>query len=246
MIIFILFMVFKAHHDIIKYRSIIDGRLPEEFDKYCIFFISDIHRRKINLKTLQTIQNDIDIVVIGGDLTEKGVPIERTRQNLIALKQFGVPIYFIWGNNDYEINFKKLNQVLQEENVVILKDSYIDIKRNSSTLSLIGFDYHEDEESSGKLDWQQIKGAYRLLLTHVPRSFYDLDPHIQKSIHTVLAGHTHGGQIRIFGKGFYQRGGLHLSGETNIFISEGYGYTFLPFRLQTNAECHVLTFRKQE
>lgn len=239
-------MVFKAHHDIIEYRSIIDSRLPEEFDKYCIFFISDIHRRKISINTLQTIHNDIDMVVIGGDLTEKGVPIERTRQNLRTLKQFGVPIYFIWGNNDYEIKSKDLNQVLHEEKIIILKDTYINIKRNGSTLSVIGFDYHEDEACSGKLDWQQIKGEYRLLLTHVPRSFYDLDPHIKKSIHTVLAGHTHGGQIRIFDKGFYQKGGLHISRETNIFISEGYGYTFLPFRLQTNAECHVLTFKKYE
>src|SRR5690625_3543123 len=118
MIIFTLFMIFKAHHDIIEYRSIIDSRLPEAFDKYCIFFISDIHSRKISINTLQTIKSDIEMVVIGGDLTEKGVPIERTRQNLRTLKQFGVPIYFIWGNNDYEIKSKDLDQVLHEENIV--------------------------------------------------------------------------------------------------------------------------------
>lgn len=246
MIVLILFMFFKAHRDILEYRSIVDDRLPGAFDGYCVLYISDIHRRKINPVTLKAIKKKVNLVVIGGDLTEKGVPLERTRQNLKLLKQFGVEVYFIWGNNDYEINSEKLNQVLSEENIIILKDSYINIIRDEHVLSVIGFDYHEDENSYMNIDWQHIKGDYRLLLTHVPRSFYELDRHIQESIHSVLAGHTHGGQIRIFGFGFYQRGGLHKFDQTNVFISEGYGYTFLPLRLQTNAECHVLTFKKHE
>lgn len=239
-------MFFKAHHDILEYRTIIDHRLPEPFENYAVFYISDIHRRKINPKTIKAVNKEINIVVIGGDLVEKGVPLERTRQNLKLLKYFGVPIYFVWGNNEYEVNFKRFNQLLNEEEVIVLQDSYINITRNELTLSLIGFDYHEEEEKYGKIDWSQMNGDYRLLLTHVPDSFYQLDLHIQHSIHTVLAGHTHGGQIRIFNIGLYQRGGLHVYKQTNIFISEGYGYTFLPFRLQTNAECHVLTFNKSK
>lgn len=238
-------MLFKAHHDIIEYRSIVDHRLPEEFDDYCVFFISDIHRRRINPNTLKMINKEINIVLIGGDLTEKGVPLERTRQNLRLLRQFNLPIYFVWGNNDFEKDTEQLNQVLHEENIIILKDSYVNITRKDHTLSVIGFDYHEEEENRIDLNWEHIKDNYCLLLTHVPRSFYQLDPYIRKYIHTVLAGHTHGGQIRIFDIGFYQRGGLHVFEKANVLISEGYGYTFLPFRLQTNAECHVLTFKKQ-
>lgn len=245
MILLGFWMVFKAHHDIVEYRSIVDDRLPKGFDQYCIFFISDIHRRKINPKTMKSIQNKIELIVIGGDLTEKGVPLERTRKNLRLLKEFGAPIYFVWGNNDYEINQNRLNQMFNEEKVNVLKDSYINIIRNDSTMSVIGFDYHEDDESQTEIDWQRIKKHYCLLLTHVPRSFYELDSYHRKNIHTVLAGHTHGGQIRIFGLGPYQRGGFHLFKQTNVLISEGYGYTFLPFRLQTNAECHVLTFKTQ-
>ncbi len=246
MAVLILFMFFKAHHDILEYRSIVDHRLPETFDDYSVFYISDIHRRQINPNTIKAIKKEINLVVIGGDLTEKGVPLARTRQNLRLLKRFGVPLYFVWGNNDYEINPEKLNQLLNEEEIVILKDSYINITRSEHTLCVIGFDYHENEEDDVELDWSEINGDYRLLLTHVPSSFYKLTPQIQESIHTVLAGHTHGGQIRIFGIGFYQKGGLQVLGQTNVFISEGYGYTFLPLRLQTNAECHVITFKKQE
>lgn len=242
----IIFMFFKAHYDVVDERSIVDDRLPECFDNYCIFYISDIHRRTINPNTLNAHKKKVDIVVIGGDLTEKGVPLKRTEQNLKLLKQFEVPIYFVWGNNDYEVNFKKLNELLEKEGIVILKDSYINIKRGKQMLTLIGFDYHENEEDYGKVDWPNIIGDYRVLLTHVPQSFYALDPNCQRSIHTVLSGHTHGGQIRILGVGFYQKGGLHIFRQTNIFISEGYGYTLLPFRLQTNAECHLITLKISE
>lgn len=245
MLAFILYMTFKAHQDNIKYRSIVDKRLPKEFNGFRVFFISDIHRRRINPHTLKSIKEDINIVVIGGDLTEKAVPLQRTRKNLKLLRQFNVPIYFVWGNNDREVNVKKFQYMLHEEDIIILKDSYINIMRNEQILTLIGFDYYEEENFQINLNWNQIKDNYCLLLTHVPHSFYNLDPYIQRNIHTVLAGHTHGGQIRFFNIGFYQRGGLHMFGKTNIFISEGYGYTFLPFRLQTDAECHVLTFKKQ-
>ena len=50
-----------------------------------IFFISDIHRRKIDKRLLDKINNEIDIVVIGGDLAEKGVPHSRISKNVREL-----------------------------------------------------------------------------------------------------------------------------------------------------------------
>src|SRR5690625_2596921 len=190
MVSLILFMFFKAHHDIVEYRSIVDNRLPESFEHYCLFYISDIHRRKINAKKLETNNKELNIIVIGEELTEKDVTLKRTQHNLRLLKQFGVPIYFVWGNNDYEIEFEKLIQLLNEEHIIILKDSYINITHDKHTLNLIGFDYHENGEDYGEIDWSKMIGDYRVLLTHVPQAFYELDPIIQGSIHTVLAGHT--------------------------------------------------------
>lgn len=239
-----IFMIFTAHHDTIDYRTFQDDALPESFDQHCIFFISDIHRRKINLRTLKSINKDIHMVVIGGDLTEKGVPLERTRENIRRLKQLGAPIYFVWGNNDYEVSPALLSDLLMKENVKIIKDSYIEMCRNGESFYVIGFDYHKDFDDRLCIDWDNIGEGYCLLLSHVPQYFYDLDVSIQERIHTVLAGHTHGGQIRFLNVGLYQRGGLDTLDHTKILVSEGYGYTFLPFRLQTKAECHVLTFKK--
>ncbi|WP_368651975.1 metallophosphoesterase [Ornithinibacillus sp. 4-3] len=238
--IFILWMIFKAHHDVLDFVMIKDKRLPAGFEGFKIFFITDIHRRKIKAKTLDAITDSIELVLIGGDMTEHGVPLDRTKQNLQLLKRFNVPIYFVWGNNDLEVNQQQLMDLFAAFDVIILADDFRKITRNGSSMQLIGFNFYEEPQYRYQIPWEDIDG-YSLLLTHTPRSFYFQTPYIQYKIQTVLAGHTHGGQIRLFNKGLYSRGGLKYYNHTNVFVSEGYGYTALPFRLQTNAECHVVT-----
>src|SRR5690625_5188862 len=217
LLILFTYMVFKAHHDQIHYQTIYDEQLPERFEGFQVFFIADIHRRKINDKTLQSIQEKIDIVLIGGDLTEKGVPIQRTQRNIQKLKTFEVPIIFVWGNNDYEVPSAQLIKLLKAENVIVLKDTLKRIVRNEDIISIVGFDYYKDNHDAPKFNWQETKGSYTILLTHKPSSFYHLTKKERHSIHTVLAGHTHGGQIRFFRLGLYQRGGLDMHQGTNIF-----------------------------
>lgn len=239
------YMIYQAHHDTIDYRTIYDERLPTEFTGFRIFFISDIHRRNISEQTLQSITESIDIVIIGGDLTERGVPLRRTKSNLKKLKKWHVPVYFVWGNHDYEAMPKKLYMLFVQEDVTILMNTNKDIIKGRAAISLVGIDCCKYGIPRLDLAWKDAKGEYFILLTHSPFAFTLLDPVIQKNIHTVLSGHTHGGQIRLFGFGPYKRGGLKKMQHTNVFVSEGYGYSKLPFRLGTKAECHVLQLKNK-
>ncbi|MGY0691798.1 metallophosphoesterase [Virgibacillus sp. FSP13] len=246
LLVFIMYMVYQAHHDTINYQTIHDTSLPIGFDNYRIFFISDIHRRIIRDDTLQSITEKMDIVIIGGDLTEKGVPLERTRTNIKKLKRWNAPIYFVWGNNDYEADPPAIAKLLSEEGVIILANTHTDITaENGDMLSILGLDCSYYREARMDLAMEHANGDFYILATHAPRTFYDLEAEEQQKANLVLAGHTHGGQIRIAGFGPYQRGGLQKHHHSNVIVSEGYGYTRLPFRLGTNAECHVLTLKKQ-
>lgn len=240
------YMVYKAHHDTVKYKTICDDRLPSNFNDFRVFFISDVHRRKIRDSTLKSITNKLDIVIIGGDLTEKGVPLARTENNIKKLKKWKIPIYFVWGNNDYEALPEKIYMLLIKENVTILTNESKDIEKDNSTLSILGLDCCRYGEPRLDLAQEKAKGEYFILITHAPSAFVELERRDRDKIHTVLAGHTHGGQIRIFGFGPYERGTYKKLGNTNSIVSEGYGYSKLPFRLGTNAECNVVTFRKNE
>lgn len=246
-LLIIIYMVYLAHHDTIDFRTIRDEDFPTEFDSFRLFFISDIHRRKLKQSTLNKIIENIDIIVIGGDLREKGVPFERTRNNLKMIKNWNKPIYFIWGNNDYEEKPETLYTLLKDENIEVLANETKCIKAsNGTTFNLIGLDCCQYKEARVDLAMKGIDNdAYTILITHAPSAFYDMSESEQDSIQTVIAGHTHGGQIRIFGFGLYESGGLKQKRKTNILVSEGYGYTRLPFRLGTKAECHVLTFKQK-
>ena len=56
----------------------------------------------------------------------------------------------------------------------------------------------------------------------------------------MLSGHTHGGQIHLFGFRPYERGRLKRENDLTILISNGYGTTGVPLRLGAKAETHLI------
>ncbi|ASN05490.1 metallophosphoesterase [Virgibacillus necropolis] len=243
-VLVLIYMVYLAHHDTIDYQTVTDEKIPSGFDLYRIFFISDIHRRKLNKTTLNKVDKDIDLIIIGGDLKEKGVPFERVKRNLELLKKWNKPLYFIWGNNDYEEKPDVLYQLLLKKNVTILANKTERIvSDNGDTLNLVGLDCCKYKEARFDLAMKDVDNSYTVVITHAPSAFYDMSDAEKEGVHLVLAGHTHGGQIRLFGYGLYESGSFKKEGSTSVLVSEGYGYTRLPFRLGTRSECHIITFK---
>ena len=64
------------------YHTLEFSNFPKSFGKINLFFISDIHRRMISEKIIEQVQGKVDVVIIGGDLTERGVPFERVKENI--------------------------------------------------------------------------------------------------------------------------------------------------------------------
>ena len=85
--------------------------LPKSFEGFRLFFIADLHRRVISDQLIDSIRNEVDLVIIGGDIVESGVPLLRVEQNVAKLKDLG-PLYFVWGNNDYEVDSNELEKIL--------------------------------------------------------------------------------------------------------------------------------------
>lgn len=240
-------MYYLAHHDCIRHNIIYHPNISENSGDYNIFFIADIHRRTIKQETIVNVNENIDVVCIGGDLMEKGVPLKRVRENITRLKQLHAPIYFVWGNNDEEVDKDLLRNLLVAEGVIILEDQMVPVTKNGCHIQLACFRYemYPNTEKS-MIHWEKTAHDMTVLLTHKPSSFYMLNQEVKKYINLVMAGHTHGGQIRLFGFGPYQRGSMKKLNDTSILITEGYGYSLLPLRLGTNAECHVIQLRHKE
>lgn len=232
-----------AHKDRLEIVTIADENFPSSSESLNIFFISDVHKRLINHATLHTLE-DVDMTIIGGDLCEKDVPLGQVEENIKRLKKLKAPIYFVWGNNDYEVNPYKLKDLLSKHNVSVLADSTERfILCSGERIQLVGLQslyFREILTSEYFNQFWLPEFTYTILANHEPESYDLLNKEQKERVNLVLSGHTHGGQIRIFGFGLRSKGGWKKFGNKRFLVSEGYGTTTLPLRLGTKAECHFI------
>ncbi|WP_407928606.1 metallophosphoesterase [Alkalihalobacterium elongatum] len=213
---------------------------PQSFDGMRIFFISDLHFRIIDTEIISQVKGKVDLVIIGGDMLERKVPFSNIEKNLELLRTLG-PIHFVWGNNDYEGDFRRLDATLLEKGVQILDNTAITYENNEEKVVLLGVDDVGCERDRLDLALQDSDEGFRILISHNPSIVEQIQD--ENNISLVLSGHTHGGQIRVFGYGISEIGGLKKRNNTTLFISNGYGTTGLTLRLGARAETHLITLR---
>jgi uncharacterized protein len=238
-----IYMLVEAHRNRVCELELTFPNFPESFGHVTIFFISDIHRRKISKRLIKKINKKPDLVIIGGDLTEKGVPFSRVSKNVALLTSLA-PTYFVWGNNDYEVDFHQLDALLQEHGVKILDNTatYFESEQGEKIV-LLGVD--DLKEKRDRLDlalFDAGKGGFKILVCHNPKIIHKIKK--EDEISLVLSGHTHGGQIRFFKFGLYEKGKLYHLPNTVLLISNGFGTTRLPLRLCAPSETHLITIKR--
>ena len=257
MIIFIVFLIMMGLLVIIAFMTFIMYRtaklervlvqnlyfedFPIDIQDIRLFFISDVHQRVISDHLIETVRNKADIVIIGGDFTESSVPFSRVEQNIMKLKTIG-HMYFVWGNNDYNVDTKELEGIFQKHGVTILTNEAVSMK--DGKITLLGIDDISMERDRIDLALMQCGNnpSFRILISHNPIVKDQLLE--EHSIRLVLSGHTHGGQVRILGYGPYKLGGIEFVQNCMLFVSNGYGTSTVPLRLAAKPETHLLTLKR--
>ncbi|PJN89978.1 metallophosphoesterase [Bacillus sp. mrc49] len=239
----IVYMWRIAKQDRLIIQDLYFNDFPEGFGDMRIFFISDLHRRIISDQLIAGARGGVDLVIIGGDIREGGVPLARVEENLSKLKELG-PLYFVWGNNDYEGDFHELDATLLKHGVKILDNTAVSFESTKgSEIALLGIDDITEERDRLDLALSDCKNEpFRILVSHNPLVKEQLTP--EHRISLVLSGHTHGGQIRIFGYGPYQLGGIKKEGNCLYMTSNGYGTSTVPLRLAARPETHLFTLKR--
>jgi predicted MPP superfamily phosphohydrolase len=239
----IIYMFLEAKQNRVKHFNVPLQGLPASFNHFRLYFVSDIHRRKLSSKMLEKVMAP-DLIVIGGDLMEKGVPFQRVKRNLEKLCQFSCPILFIWGNHDLQVDPIKLRRVLKEHGIIILTNAVYTMSKDQQVVNFIGV--HDATNALDGLDLAllKVKEGIRILLSHNPIITEKLTPDSQ--IPLVLSGHTHGGQIRIFGWGIREKGGVKSMDFGTLIISNGYGTTRYPLRLGAPPDTLLIQLQQVE
>lgn len=239
-----LFLMYKeAHRDTVVEHSLSFSNFPESFGEVRMFFISDIHKRTISRELIESVKGKVDFVVLGGDVTERGVPLSAVAHNIKLLSEIGM-IYFVWGNNDYEVDNHELDALLLDHKVKILDNTRALFESETGeNILLLGVDdvgLKRDRLDLALSDCEE--DGFRILVSHNPSIIKKFTE--RERISLVLSGHTHGGQIRLFRYKRFLKGGVYSYPHTTLLLSNGYGTTMLPLRFRAPAQTHLITLKK--
>ncbi|ARD49432.1 metallophosphoesterase [Sporosarcina sp. P33] len=206
-----------------------------------VFFISDIHRRRLPERLIEELRTrSIDAVIVGGDAAEKGVPVGRVERNMRMLSAVA-PLFYIFGNNDQEVGVPNILRAVKKAGGTVLVDSTAPIP-NHPRWGICGL----QDPNNGPVEIDKAAdsaaGYEKLILAvHNPSLLRKIEGKLQPALS--LAGHTHGGQIRFGPWGMQDLGCFQKTADSAKLISNGYGTTMVPLRLGAKPECHVVEIR---
>ncbi|WP_235832597.1 metallophosphoesterase [Acetivibrio mesophilus] len=236
-----------------------DRNIPDSFDGKRVVFVSDIHhgpnfsKERVG-KLVRKINNlDPDIIFVGGDYVEKGKQyIKPCFEELEGLKaplgRFGV-----LGNHDYYSNGELVRQSMKEAGIVLLEHSAQWINYGSGRIKVCGVGYfNRHSQPIESLIKDVGEDDFVILLSHDP----DYAESIRNyKIDIVLSGHTHGGQVTLFGLwapyipsiyGQKYRTGMVDTEYTRVYVSNGVGTTAIPVRFFARPQIMVFELIKEK
>ena len=266
-------MLIERNLSRVKNVELAFDNLPESFDGFTMVQLSDIHSRSFigREKTLKKFVNKVnnlnaDLIAFTGDIiTLESEELEYTMPQLRELKARD-GVVSVLGNHDYGVYMDPSKGLEKREKCVgnvieferrmgwnILLDDKLILNRGSDSIAVIGVENTTPSRHfASRVNLAKASagtdGMFRILLSHDPMH-WDMEI-IGKDYPLTLSGHTHAGQIKMFGwshaqwlykewSGIYEEKGRYLN------VSEGVGCVILPFRLGAWPEINVITLKRK-
>lgn len=184
----------------VKEYVIESDRLPVEFDGCRVAFVSDIHYPSLfgpkRLPKLSRRLNEAapDILLLGGDYVTCNDSIDALFASLSSVKTtYGT--YAVLGNHERK-NWSMIERSMKEHGIVLLADSCAWLCNDGGNICVAGVrDSFVCDSVATSAVSNDVSEAFVILLAHTP----DYAERSQSRADLVLSGHTHGGQVSLFG-----------------------------------------------
>lgn len=184
----------------VKHYDFTDEAVPEGFNGYKIAFISDIHypslfnRTRLEKLTGRLRKESPDLLLLGGDYVTSEVYLNELFDSLSAINPKD-GIYAVLGNHERRYKDAAL-QAMHEFDVNLLADTVVEIERIPGVIYLAGV-YDSFVYDSLVVQPAELvdNDAFVMLLCHTP----DYAERSSTTADLVFSGHTHGGQVSLFG-----------------------------------------------
>lgn len=217
---------------------------PASLDGMRVAVISDLHAGSpwVGLQRVRTLVDRVvaarpDLVLLLGDYLAdvafgSHLEPEPLARVLAGLTAAGAPAVAVLGNHDWYAGGRRVRQAFEAAGLPVLEESAISVLGSRLWIAGVG-DLWERSPSVPAALTGIPAGAPVLLLTHNP----DVIADVPDSVSLVLAGHTHGGQVRVLGRGVHrisERTGNRWSRgwypRERLYISSGIGSSIVPLR----------------
>jgi predicted MPP superfamily phosphohydrolase len=235
-----------------------DTDLPGAFDGLRVAFVSDIHLGPfVSAGRVRRIVDQVDrlqpdLIVLGGDYTYRDAgniaPVFAELGRLHA----SLGVYGVLGNHDHWLGAAATRHAMEEAGIQDLDNRGVWLQREGQRLRLCGVDdlWEGRQDLPSALDGA-TPADFVLLLSHNP----DYAEAIGAApVDLVLSGHTHGGQVTLFGAWApflpsdygqkYRAGLIGDDGALRVLVTTGTGMTNEPLRLFARPEIALLTLRR--
>lgn len=191
------------------------------------------------LRLLDTIAAESpDVILLVGDIYDDGLPWDASDALVTALAA-AYPTYYVTGNHEYWTNeIDRILMLVSDAGVTVLDQSCAVLEVCGQRISLCGVPDPYAMVYAGAPDTQvQLActvaqaepGTFTLLMAHRPEL---IDLYAAAGFDLVVAGHAHGGQVRVPGllNGLYApnqgwfpayAGGEYQVGDTTLIVSRG-------------------------
>ena len=246
---------------VVRHETLELPRWPSGLSGVKIAVLSDIHagsafidERKLRLIVDRTNQLQPDLIVILGDyIAGNGRGSRRMEPEVFApiLKNLHAPfgVYSVLGNHDWWYNGTKVRTVLEANGVKVLDNEVLKITVRDNSVWLVGLaDLWTRPQHIDEVIAQVPEGEPIIALTHNP----DIFPQVPSRVNLVLAGHTHGGQVRFpligsvvessrYGERF-EKGHVVENGH-DLYVTSGIGTSIVPVRFGVPPEIVLLELK---
>ena len=236
--------------------------IDDALDGFRIAQLSDIHLglffslEEWRALLEQTAATGADALAVTGDLFDDDDMNEEAARILDEfVPLFPKGVWFCYGNHEHFRNIAATKAALAKTRVHVLNDDGAPVLDGARPLWFLGVDYPRsrsvfalDGGASMESAMRHVpENAVKVLLAHHPDFF---DSAAEYGVELVLSGHTHGGQLGLFGVPLvppvfkYMRGVYHV-GSTMGYVHSGNGSWF-PYRFGCPPEIAVFSLKKEK
>lgn len=264
---------FNASTVHVRYAEITLKDLPDVFDGSKVLFVSDIDLCGTNspeksaklMQRLQALQPDM--LLLGGDYTSTSIidvlnqtenesgALTRRNDFFKAIAGFNAPLgkYAVAGDNDVQLEL--LESLFRETGVTPLFNDHSAVKKGNGTIHLVGFNANISGVNFGSVANAFKKEDCVIVLAHSPGVFPQVltteASNMGAWADLLLAGHTHGGQIRLMGRNIIRLSdqeqnflkGWKRENDSLLLTSTGLGCEGANLRLGSQPEVWMITLK---